>query len=41
MIITVDGGADENARYENTIYCEIGYFAEHDLGACYVTIAPG
>ena len=33
MIVTVDGGPDENPRYEKTINCSIKYFVEHDLDA--------
>ena len=28
MIITVDGGPDENLQYENTIHCAIDYFVD-------------
>jgi hypothetical protein len=42
MIITVDGGPDENPRYEKTIHCAKTYFKEHDLDAMFVaTNAPG
>jgi hypothetical protein len=42
MIITVDGGPDENPRYEKTICCAKIYFREHDLDALYIaTNAPG
>ena len=33
MIVTVDGGPDENPRYTNTINCAIDYFNEHDPDA--------
>ena len=42
MIVTVDGGPDENPRYSNTISCAIEYFCEHDLDAYFLaTNAPG
>ena len=42
MIITVDGGSDENPRYESTIKYAIEYFIENDLDALFiVTNAPG
>ena len=42
MIVTVDGGPDENPRYEKTINCLIKYFVEHDLDAFFLaTNAPG
>ena len=42
MIVTVDGGPDENPRYSNTINCAIEYFCEHNLDAYFVaTNAPG
>ena len=42
MIVTVDGGPDENRRYSNTISCAIQYFCEHDLDAYFLaTNAPG
>ena len=31
MIVSVDGGSDENLRYENTINYSIEYFVENDL----------
>ena len=41
MIVTVDGGLDENPRYANTINCAIDYLNEHDLDAYFViTNAP-
>ena len=33
MIVTVDGGPDENPRYEKTINCSIKYFVENGLDA--------
>ena len=36
MIVTVDGGPDENPRYTNTINCVIDYFSEHDLYAYFL-----
>ena len=42
MIVTVDGGPDENPRYEKTINCSIKYFVEHDLDAFFLaTNTPG
>ena len=42
MIVTVDGGPDENPKYEKTITCAKTYFREHDLDALYIaTNAPG
>ena len=42
MIFTVDGGPDENPRYEKTINCSIKYFVENDLDAFFLTAnAPG
>ena len=41
MIVTVDGGLDENPRYANTINWAIDYLNEHDLDAYFVvTNAP-
>ena len=36
MIVTVDGGPDENPRYKNTINCAIEYFVENDLDAFFL-----
>ena len=33
MIVSVDGGPDENPRYQNTIACAIDYFHTYDLDA--------
>ena len=42
MIVTVDGGPDENPRYETNINCSIKYFVENGLDAFFlVTNAPG
>ena len=42
MIVTVDGGPDENPRYEKTINCSIKYFVENSLEAFFLaTNAPG
>ncbi|CAB3979549.1 Hypothetical predicted protein [Paramuricea clavata] len=42
MMVTVDGGPDENPRYKKTIKCSISYFLQHDLDAFYLaTNAPG
>ena len=42
MIVTVDGGPDENPRYETTINCSIKYFVENGLDAFFLaTNAPG
>ena len=42
MIVTVDGGPDENPRYEKTINCSIKYFVENGLDAFFLAKnAPG
>ena len=42
MILTVDGGPDENPRYSKTIACAIDYFDTYKLDALFVaTNAPG
>ena len=42
MIVTVDGGPDENPIYEKTINCSIKYFVENGLDVFFlVTNAPG
>ena len=42
MIVTVDGGPDENPRYKKTIDCAIDYFNSFDLDALFIaTNAPG
>ena len=42
MIVSVDGGSDENPRYQKTIACAINYFHTYDLDAFFlVTNAPG
>ena len=42
MVVTVDGGPDENTRYEKTINCLIKYFVENSLDAFFfATNAPG
>ena len=42
MILTVDGGPDENPRYQKTINCAIDYFSSYDLDAFFLaTNAPG
>ena len=42
MIVTVDGGPDENPRYQKTIACAIEYFNYVDLDALFIaTNAPG
>ena len=42
MIITVDGGPDENPRYQKTIARAIEYFSSVDLDALFIaTNAPG
>lgn len=42
MMITVDGGPDENPRYPRVIASAIGHFKKYDLDAIYVaTNAPG
>ena len=42
MIVTVDGGPDENPRYTKTTECAIDYFLSQDLDAFFLaTNAPG
>ena len=42
MIVTVDGGPDENPRYKKIIECVIDYFNSFDLDALFIaTNAPG
>ncbi|XP_041371065.1 uncharacterized protein LOC121384651 [Gigantopelta aegis] len=42
MIITVDGGPDENPRYTKTIQCAVDYFCSYKLDALFIaTNAPG
>ena len=42
MVITCDGGPDENPRYQKKIACAINYFCKFDLNAmCVATNAPG
>ena len=42
MIVTVDGGPDENPRYTKTIECTINYFLSQDLDAFFLaTNTPG
>ena len=42
MIVTIDGGPDENLRYEKTINCSIKYFVENGLDAFFLaTNTPG
>ena len=42
MIVTVDGGPDENPRYQQTIASAIEYFEEYQLDALFLaTNAPG
>ena len=36
IIVTVDGGPDENPRYEKTINCSIKYFVENGLDAFFL-----
>ena len=36
MTVTVNGGPDENLRYEKTINCSIRYFVENDLDAFFL-----
>ena len=41
MIITCDGGPDENPRYQKTISCAIDYSCSYDLDALFIgTNAP-
>ena len=41
MIVTVDGGPDENPRYTKTIECAIDYFLSQELDALFLaTNAP-
>ena len=42
MIVTVDGGPDENPRYEKNINCSIKYFVENGLDVFFLaTNTPG
>ena len=42
MVISVDGGPDENPRYQKTIECAIDYFCENDFDALFLAAnAPG
>ena len=42
MIITCDGGSDENPRYQKTISCAIDYICSYNLDALFIgTNAPG
>uniref|UniRef100_UPI00358F8CD5 uncharacterized protein n=1 Tax=Myxine glutinosa TaxID=7769 RepID=UPI00358F8CD5 len=42
MIVTVDGGPDENPRYAKTIQCAVDYFCTYKLDAFFVAMnAPG
>ena len=42
MIVTVDGGPDENPRYQKTIASAIEYFEEYQLDALFLAAnAPG
>jgi hypothetical protein len=42
FIITVDGGPDENPRYQKTIEVGIHHFLQNDLDALFIAInAPG
>ena len=42
MIVTVDGGPDENPRYQKAIASAIEYFEEYQLDALFLaTNAPG
>ena len=42
LIITVDGGPDENPRYEKTIACAVDLFCSSELDALFLaTNAPG
>lgn len=42
MIVTVDGGPDENPRYQRVIACAVKHFKDMDLDAIFIaTNAPG
>ena len=42
MIVTVDGGPDENPKYTKTVECAIDYFLSQDVDAFFLaTNAPG
>ena len=42
MMVTVDGGPDENPRYKKTIECVIDYFTSFELDALLIaTNTPG
>ena len=36
IFVTIDGGPDENPRYEKTINCSIKYFVENGLDAFFL-----
>ena len=36
IFVTIDGGPDENPRYEKTINCSIKYFVENGLDAIFI-----
>ena len=40
MIVTVDGGPDENHRYQETIASAIEYFEEYQLDALFLATNP-
>ena len=40
MIVSVDGGSDENLRYENTVNYSIEYFLGNDLDAFFLATNP-
>ena len=37
MIITIDGGPDDNTRYTKNIRCAVNYFTTQDLNAFFLT----
>ena len=42
MIVTVDGGPDENSKYTKTIACAIDYFLSQEFDVFFLaTDAPG
>ena len=40
MMVTIDGGSDENLRYTNTIKCAIDYFVFENLNLPSIATRP-
>ena len=41
MIVSIDGGSNENLRYEKTISCAVDYFSIYNLDAFFARNVPG